>query len=287
MNANTDGMKKAVRCARGLGWFSIGLGAMELLLPGKVGRLIGIRNHKKLIRWMGVREISSGITVLVEKTPVLSMAGRVTGDAVDLSLLGAGFDSYGVSKGRLGTAVGLVAGITALDSICMAHLAKGSGPISATQTVSVNKTPEECYRFWREFENLPRFMEHLNSVRVTGDKQSHWIAKAPAGMTMEWDAELIHDGPDRIEWRSLPGADVDNTGTVDFQQASAGHGTIIKATIEYRPPAGEIGAAVAKLFGREPGMQAKSDLRRFKAVMETGEVPTITGQSSGRTLSST
>ncbi|HSU31388.1 MAG TPA: SRPBCC family protein [Bryobacteraceae bacterium] len=287
MDAQADSGNNALKCARGLGWFSIGLGAAELFLPGQLGRLIGVRGHHNLIRAMGVREIAAGIAVLLEKKPVYSLANRVAGDAVDLSLLGAAMASSNSCKGRVGAALGAVAGVTALDVICTMRLGKAAHAISTTATVAVNKTPEECYRFWRDFEKLPQFMEHLQSVHVTGDNRSHWVAKAPAGLTAEWDAELIRDTPERIEWRSLPGADVDNTGSVEFRRAPAGHGTIIKASIEYKLPAGQVGAAVASLFGREPRMQTRSDLKRFKAVIETGEVPTIIGQSSGRHFSRT
>jgi len=286
MNATTNTVDGA-GLARGLGWFSIGLGAVELFFPGQLGRMIGVYGHKKLIRCMGAREIAAGIAVLSEMNPIGSMAGRVAGDAMDLSLLGAGMCSYGASKGKLGGAIGAVAGVTALDVICLLKLGKEADPIQTTQTVAINKTPEECYQFWRDFENLPRFMEHVKSVQLTGGNRSHWVVKAPAGMSVEWDAELVSDAPERIEWRSLPGADVDNAGSVEFKRAPAGHGTIVKASITYKPPAGQVGTAVATIFAREPGMQAKSDLRRFKAVIETGEVPTIKGQSSGRMFSRT
>lgn len=271
-----------VKGARFLGWFSIGLGAAELFAPKFIGRMIGIRGHETLIRSMGVREIAAGIAVLTEKTPTRSMMGRVAGDAVDLALLGAGLASDGADKGKVGTAIGVVAGITALDVICASQLQSPSKPLSTVQTIAVNKTPEECYQFWRNFENLPRFMEHVESVKALGDGKYHWVVKAPAGTTVEWDAELMHDSPDRVAWQSLPGADVPNSGAVEFQKATAGHGTIVKATIHYDPPGGRIGSAVAKLFGEEPSIQAKMDLRRFKAVIETGEVPTIDGQPSGR-----
>ena len=159
--------------------------------------------------------------------------------------------------------------------------------IRVDEAITINRPRSEVYAFWRNLENLAEFMEHVESVRVTEGNRSHWVVKAPAGTTVEWDAELISDGPERIEWRSLPGADVENAGSVEFKRATAGHGTIVKASIQYKPPAGQVGAAVAKLFAREPGMQARSDLRRFKAVVETGEVPTIVGQSSGRVLSTT
>ena len=271
-----------VKGARFLGWFSIGLGAAELFAPKFIGRMIGISGHEMLIRSMGVREIAAGIAVLTEKVPTRSMMGRVAGDALDLALLGAGLTSSDADKGKVGTAIGVVAGITALDVICASQLQSPSKPLSTIQTIAVNKTPEECYQFWRNFENLPRFMEHVESVKALGDGKYHWVVKAPAGMTVEWDAELTQDSPSRIAWQSLPGADVTNSGSVEFGKATAGHGTIVKAIIHYDPPGGKLGSAVAKLFGEEPSIQAKMDLRRFKAVIETGEVPTTEGQSSGR-----
>jgi len=279
--------QSTIKGARALGWFSIGLGATELLAPGFIGRMIGIRGHETLIRSMGMREIAAGIAVLTEKTPTRSMMGRVAGDAMDLALLGAGLNSDNAEKGKLGTAIGVVAGITALDVICAAQLQSPSKPISTVQTIAVNKTPEECYQFWRNFENLPRFMEHVESVRALGDGRYHWVVKAPAGMNVEWDAELTQDSPNRIAWQSLPGADVVNSGAVEFQKATTGHGTIVKAIIHYNPPGGKLGSTIAKLFGEEPSVQAKMDLRRFKAVIETGEAPTIEGQPSGRESSDT
>ncbi len=280
---NADGANlSTIKGARALGWFSIGLGAAELFAPGFIGRMIGLRGQETLIRWMGVREIAAGIAVLTEKKPTRSMIGRVAGDAVDLSLLSAGLASDDADKAKVGTAIGMVAAITALDVICAAQLQSGPSTISTVQTMAVNKTPEECYQFWRNFENLPHFMEHVESVQAMGDGRYHWTVKAPAGTTVEWDAELTQDSPSRIAWKSLPGADIDNAGAVEFQNATAGHGTIVKAIIHYNPPGGKLGSTIAKLFGEEPSVQAKMDLRRFKAVIETGEVPTIEGQSSGR-----
>ena len=282
--SNVDGASgSTVKGARFLGWFSIGLGAAELFAPKFIGRMIGIPGHETLIRSMGVREIAAGIAVLTEKTPKRSMMGRVAGDAMDLALLSVGLASNESDKGKVGTAIGVIAGITALDVICASQLQSSSStPLSTVQTVAVNKTPEECYQFWRNFENLPRFMEHVQSVKALGDGKYHWVVKAPVGMNVEWDAELMQDSPSRIAWQSLPGADVVNSGSVEFQKATAGHGTIVKATIHYDPPGGQLGSSVAKLFGEEPSIQAKMDLRRFKAVIETGEVPTTEGQPSGR-----
>ena len=147
---------------------------------------------------------------------------------------------------------------------------------------TIQKPAEELYRFWRNFENLPRFMDNLDSVRVLDDKRSHWVAKAPAGRTVEWDAQIINEQENElIAWRSLDGADVDNAGSVRFLPGPGGRGTEVRAVIDYIPPAGRVGFAVAKLFGREPRQQVEEDLRRFQQLMESGEIPTTQGQPRG------
>lgn len=158
--------------------------------------------------------------------------------------------------------------------------------IKVEKSVTINKSPAELYSFWKNFENLPRFMNHLESVKTTSEGRSHWVAKAPAGRTVEWDAEIYNEKENElIAWRSLEGADVDNAGSVRFEAAPGGHGTVVKVTLKYDPPGGIIGATIAKLFGEEPSQQIEEDLRRFKQVMEAGETATIEGQPSGRSAS--
>ena len=272
-----------VRGARALGWVSIGLGAMELFAPEALGRWIGVRGRSTLIRAMGVREIASGIVILTMPDPAIGISARVGGDVLDLTLLTRGLFSRDTANEKLGRAVVIRAGMTAADVICATGLAhSGASVVETVQTIAVNRSPEECYRFWRDFENLPRFMKHVESVEASGDGRSHWVVKGPAGVAVEWDAELTEDLPNRIAWRSVPGGDIENSGSVEFRPATQGHGTIVRATVRYAPPAGAVGSAIAKLLGQEPSIQAKTELRRFKAVLETGEVPTIDGQSSGR-----
>lgn len=140
-------------------------------------------------------------------------------------------------------------------------------------TITVFRSPEEVYGFWHDFENLPRFMSYLESVQVTGAGRSHWKAKTPVGTTVEWDAEIVDDQPNtRIAWRSLEGAELPNTGSVQFKPAPGGRGTEVHVQMRYDPPAGVIGEAIARLFGEVPQEQVKLDLRRFKQVIETGEV---------------
>lgn len=155
-------------------------------------------------------------------------------------------------------------------------------PVAVRKAVTIQRPRNEVYDFWRDFENLPRFMDHLESVAVRAGGISHWVAKGPAGSTVAWDAEVIADEPDRrIAWRSLPGSEIENSGEVRFADAPGG-GTEVRVELTYRPPAGMVGAAVAKLFGEEPDGQIADDLYRLRALLEAGEVPTIDGQPSSR-----
>jgi len=155
--------------------------------------------------------------------------------------------------------------------------------IKVKESVTVNRSPAELYQFWRRFDNLPRFMEHLESVTITGERTSHWVAKAPLGMKAEWDAEIINDRPNElIAWRSLPDSEIPNAGSVRFEPAPGGRGTEVIVELFYDAPGNKIGAAIAKLFGEEPRQQVHDDLRRFKQVMEAGAIATTAGQPSAR-----
>jgi uncharacterized membrane protein len=173
-------------------------------------------------------------------------------------------------------------GLTAQNSIQDTLSMNESIRVEKSVTIS-NKSPEELYRFWRNFENLPRFMKHLKHVTVINDTRSHWIATAPMGGSVEWDAEIINEQENRlIAWASVEGADVDNSGFVRFQAAPDRRGTEVKVVIEYNPPGGAITANLAKLFGEEPKQQIGDDLRRFKMLMEAGEIATTEGQPRGK-----
>ncbi|MBC7806711.1 MAG: DUF2892 domain-containing protein, partial [Akkermansiaceae bacterium] len=152
----------------------------------------------------------------------------------------------------------------------VAVIPEGQG-IKIVKAMTIQKSAAELYAFWRNFENLPRFMKHLESVDVVDDKNSKWTAKAPLGQTVSWNAEILSDEPDqRIVWRSLEPADVPNAGSVRFVTLPAGRGTTVTVSLEYNPPGGMLGAFVAKLFGEEPGTQVQDDLRRLKQLMEAG-----------------
>ncbi|HYJ89540.1 MAG TPA: SRPBCC family protein [Pyrinomonadaceae bacterium] len=151
------------------------------------------------------------------------------------------------------------------------------------KSITINRSPQELYKFWRDFENLPRFMENLESVTRLDDQRSHWVAIGPGGKEIEWDAEIYNekDG-ELIAWRSLPGSDLTNAGSVHFEPAPDGRGTYLKVTLNYNPPGGKAAALFAKLFGQEPGQLVEHNLKRLKQFIETGEIPTTEGQASGR-----
>ncbi|MGL4609914.1 MAG: SRPBCC family protein [Trueperaceae bacterium] len=144
--------------------------------------------------------------------------------------------------------------------------------IRAANSVTIMKSPEELYNYWRKLENLPKIMSHLETVEETSDVHSHWVAKAPLGATVEWNAEITEDIPNqKIAWRSLPNSQVPNEGYVEFNSAGEGRGTVVHVSLTYTPPGSAAGAGIAKLFGQEPNQQIAKDMRTFQQMMEIGE----------------
>ena len=143
------------------------------------------------------------------------------------------------------------------------------------RTVSINRPRQELYDFWRDFRNLPLFMENIESVTLLDDNLSLWVVRGPANSDLQWNSRIVEDVPGEvIAWRSVEDASVQNSGRVEFRDSSNGRGTIVSVTIAYDPPGGKLGKAFAKIFRREPKIQARHELRRFKQLMETGELPT-------------
>jgi len=269
-----------------LGLFSIALGTAQVLLPGGMTKLIGVQDddrNRTLMRTMGMREISHGVAILSKQQPEKAVWSRVAGDALDLAFLGRALANPENDRGRTLFATANVLAVTALDVMCAKQLSQqpktqanagaDKGIIHTRRAITVGRPVEEVYGFWRDFQNLPRFMRHLESVTVTGDRRSHWKAKAPAGKSVEWDAETTEERPNElIAWRSVEGSDVYNAGTVRFRPAPGDRGTEVRVDIEYEPPLGKLGSKVAMLWREEPGQQIQDDLRHFKQVMETGEI---------------
>lgn len=198
----------------------------------------------------------SGLLAKVAEHPVLA------GGAL---LVGAGL-GYAATRALKGIAGDLVA-----------------REVHVETSIAIDRTPAELYAFWREFKNLPLFMKNLDSVAEIGEGRTHWVAKGINGSLVEWDAEIYNEKEDElIAWRSLEGSDVVNAGSVRFEAAPQGRGTYVRVTLNYNPPAGKLGETIAELLRSDPGHLIKEDLRRLKQLMETGEIATIDGQSSGR-----
>jgi len=216
------------------------------------------------------------------------------------ALGGAILAAYGISqRSKSGTILAAAGGaliVRGATGYCPGYAAAGIDRTSSDDTkvalagergtpvevaVTIGKPHDELYQFWRQLENLPKFMPHLISIKDLDDKRSHWVAKSIRGRTVEWDAEIINDVPNElIGWRTLEGADVVSAGSVRFKPTGRGE-TMVNVHMQYEPPAGKMGAVVAWMFGEEPSQTIREDLRRFKALMETGEVPTTKGQPRG------
>lgn len=267
-----------------LGWLSLSLGVAQLVAPRGVARLLGVDANARTelaLRALGLRELSCGVGILTHSRPASWSWARLAGDVMDLALLGSVLGARKTDRRRVLAASALVAGVTLLDAKTALDLqrkqpARVTWPgFSARTAITINRSREEVYRHWRDFGNLPYFMQYLDEVRVDphNDRRSHWRAKGPLGVPVEWDAEIVEDRPNElIAWRSVDVADVPNRGTVRFELAPGGRATEVHVEIRYYPPAGSLGKVVAKLFGADPAREAREDLRRFKQVMEMGEV---------------
>lgn len=211
-------------------------------------------------------------------------------------VVGGGLMAYGLRRrdtaGVVLATLGGMLGLRSATGHCQVYDAVGystadesaSKPtrIHVQRSVTINKSQDELYSFWRNFENLPQFMNHLEAVQVTGEKTSHWKVKAPLGYSVEWDAEVTSDVEnERIGWKSAEISEIPNSGTVEFRPTT-NRGTEVRVTLTYEPPAGKLGSLVAKLFGEEPSQQVAEDLRRFKSLMEAGLIMKTEGQPSGR-----
>jgi uncharacterized membrane protein len=276
---------------RFLGWFSLGLGVPQTLAPGRVNRLIGVRDDRSSRVWqrvVGVRELAAAAGIFSRPRPAGWLWARVAGDIKDLALLGGAWRNKEQRAARLAAATASVAGITAVDAFAAARMSRLPASVTKDQTfrvkasTTVRRSPDELYAFWHDFGNLPRFMAHLDAVETRPDGRSCWRATGPAGMKVEWDAEVLSDRPgEMIAWRTLPGAEVVHSGIVAFVPAPGDRGTEVHVDMEYAPPAGKAGSIIGKLFGEEPELQVRDDLRRLKQVMETGEVVRSDGSPEG------
>lgn len=288
------------RLSRGLGWFSLGLGLAELFAPRVVARAIGLgtptKLHTILFPVLGLREIASGLAILTRPRPARYLWSRVAGDVVDLALLAT---ALGTARDRVKTlgATAAVLGVTALDAVAARRVSGlptpgarsrlDGGRVFVEQRIVVNCPPEQVYALFRHLEGWPRFMKHLESVRVLGPRAARVAMNAPFGKSHISEIELVADRPEElIAWRSVPGASIPSSGEVRFSRPTGGRGTLVRFAFDYRPLGGLAGELFARLFQRAPEQNVVEDLRRMKQLLEAKELPTTEGQSSGRVRSS-
>jgi uncharacterized membrane protein len=255
-----------VKLGKGLGWFSIGLGLVELLAPRRTARMIGVQDDggvPPLLRAFGLREIAAGALLLSRPGEAIGPWTRVAGDLLDLAMLGLGLGKRSVSRPRTFATMGVVAGALAIDTYAGVRQQRRKLGEPVRRAVTIARPAHEVYAMWRNLERLPEFMSWVLSVRDLGGGVSHWVVKTPAGVDIEYDAEITEDVPSRrIAWRSLPGASVPNAGCVTFLDAPGGRGTEVVVELQVAAP---LGKTIA-------GHEAQGDLRRLKQVLETGEV---------------
>jgi uncharacterized membrane protein len=273
--------------ARFLGWFSVGLGAAELVIPRAVAKISGTKKNSNLIRMNGLREIVAGVGILTRRDPTPWLWMRVGGDILDLASLVAGARN---GKTLAASSVAAVAGVTALDVMCAQNCAglTGSRGMRAEANVLIGRPPEECYRFWRDQGNLARCFGSDVWVRETGERTVHWTIQLPGGRKFEWDVEIVEEEqPQRISWRHVPGGPIGAAGSVTFEAAPGNRGTLVRVQIDYSHPAAGAIAALTRLFGKHPEQVLYKMLRRMKQLLEVGEILPTEGQPAGRRESTT
>jgi uncharacterized membrane protein len=265
---------------RALGWFSVGLGLCQLLAPKRLARMIGLSSRPRtllLMRALGARELTTGIGLLTRRRrSVPWLWARVAGDIVDLGLLSSVMWSPKADRMRVGGALAAVAGVSLLDAWAGQRAGREEETAARQpirRSITIARSPAEVYRFWRDFQNLPKFMVHLESVETLDSKRSYWRARSVGGKTFEWNAEIVDDCENElISWRTVGGSEVAHAGVVRFLAAPGGRGTEIHVQATYDPPGGAFARAIALTVGREPSQQVEGDLRRLKQVLEVGEV---------------
>lgn len=297
----------ATRVERGLGAFSVGLGGALIAVPGLLAKLSGMPDDpasRIALRSAGVREVLVGIGLLTTKQPSGWVWARAGQDAMDISMIGLATMRPNVrSRKRLLITGGVLAGICAVDVLAASRstrraesalvdsagddavsndaVEKAMATSQAKASVMVDRPVKYVFDAWHNFSAFPRFMEHVESVSSNPDGTLHWVVKAPAGMSVDWDARIVADVPNqRIEWESEPDSMVRNHGCVEFRKGENKGETEVTVDLQFHPPMGAAGKAVARLFGEHPQQQIEEDLMRFKQVLESGgidwtEAPTV------------
>ncbi|MBS0419426.1 MAG: SRPBCC family protein [Proteobacteria bacterium] len=279
----------ASQAARNLGLLSLVLGAGALFMPGLLSRIGGLEQRRRLLPLVGMRELAAGVGLLSADNPRPWLWSRVVGDGMDLVVLASCLLSPRNPR-RLNAAVAtaVVAAITAIDVRESLRSSDEKAPSAApdalvTASVIVGKSTQECYDFWRDPTNMTRISPIVESVTVVDNRTSRWCIRSPLGTRIEWDSKVTGDTPgERISWRSVDGGGLYHAGVIRFEEAVGGRGTLVTTSMHYRVPGGSAGVALAKLIGADPRKEVREDLRRFKQLLEAGEIPTTEGQPNGR-----
>lgn len=268
-----EGDVDATGLIRALGWLGVTLGVTELTIPGVLASVIGVDRDGAapvILRATGVREIASSVAVLARPDHPAPRWARVVGDAIDLGLLGLALTAPRSGRRRLALALGVVAGVTALDVVAARRRGRAREPRPVIASVTINQPPMAVYEFYRRLDQLPQFMKYLVSVEQHANRRSTWTARLPVGGTVSWEAEIVEDRPGQVvSWRSVEGSQIQTRGRVTFTRAPGRDMTEVRVEMQLgvlgRGPSLEL----ARLFARP---EVKGDLRRLKQVLETGEV---------------
>jgi uncharacterized membrane protein len=271
--------------AKGLGWFSLGLGLAQLIAPRQVANMIGLPgddDEQTILRLIGLREIASGLGILAQADPTPWVWSRVAGDGMDLALLYSAMNSARANKDRVAAATMAVVGITGADLLCSVNLtaapndqsgATDTNDVPVTAAVTVQAPVHEVFAAWEGFQGLPRFMSDGATVQIQDDRSSRWTIPGPAGTSLEWDVEITSSIPgEQITWRTADGGPVAAEGTVRVRTAPGNRGTQVVFDAHFTPPAGNLGKTIAAPLANVLAVKLGNDLRRFKQLMELGEI---------------
>jgi uncharacterized membrane protein len=244
----------------------------------ELGEAAGDERESGLTHGRNVASRERELSILFGAALVMFGLSRKSATGMGVAALGAGLLARGATGYcPLYDAAGVNTAASDTQSVVRA-----SRSVRVEHSVTVNRRRSEVYDFWRDFENLPRFMKNVESVERLGDGLSRWRTAGPLDGRVEWEAEIINEVPgELIAWRTVDAFDVAHAGSVRFEDAAGGRGTVVRVEIEYSPFGGKPGALVAKILGEDPDSQVEEDLRRFKQIMEAGEVPTVEGQPQG------
>jgi len=262
------------RIAAGLGWFSLGVGAAELLFARRIARFLGLRGSDTMLRLYGLREIGSGIGILASPSnPAPWLWVRAAGDVMDLAALGNALGQRGNKRGRTIAAIANVAAAAALDTLCAQRLSARRisaypARVHVEESIAIDRSREEVYRFWSDLQNLPRVMKNLERIESAGEGAAHWVLRTPLGRRIEWDAVIDGERPGEfIAWRTT-GGDIEGRNSIRFEPAFQGRGTLVKIDLRFNPPA-FAPPAVVRFFCTQ---HVRDNLRRLKQLLETGSL---------------